>query len=282
MNFADLTPEFSSYENSAVVIQSIPYDATSTWGKGADFGPEAIIDASMNMEVYDIETNTEAYKIGIHTLPVANFDNDPAIMTDQVYKNTCDLVDDDKFVVSLGGEHSVSVGAIKAYAERYEAITVVQIDAHADMRDEYHGSPFNHACVMARVKEFADYFQIGIRSVAPEELHNINKKKILYAHQLIDRNAWQEEVVNQLNENVYLTIDLDGFDPSIMPSTGTPEPGGLLWYETLELIRLICEKKNLVGMDVVELAPNKKNKAPDFLAAKLIYKTLSYKFLAKV
>lgn len=282
MNFADLTPEFSSYENSAVVVQSIPYDATSTWGKGADFGPEAIIEASMNMEVYDIETNSEAYKIGIHTLPVANFDNDPAIMTDQVYKNTCDLVDDDKFVVSLGGEHSVSVGAIKAYSERYDDITVVQIDAHADMRDEYHGSPFNHACVMARVKEFADYFQIGIRSVAPEELHNINKKKILYAHQLIDRNAWQEEVVNQLNENVYLTIDLDGFDPSIMPSTGTPEPGGLLWYETLELIRLICEKKNLIGMDVVELAPNKKNKAPDFLAAKLIYKTLSYKYMAKV
>jgi agmatinase len=180
--------------------------------------------------------------------------------------------------VVIGGEHSVSIGAIKAQAEKHKKLTVLQLDAHSDLRDEYHGSKYNHACVMARAKELCQIVQVGIRSMDTCEKPRVDKRRMFFAEDIRDKRNWVNKVVSLLKGNVYVTIDLDVFDPSIMPSTGTPEPGGLLWYEVLDLLRLVFRKTNVTGFDVVEMCPNSTNKAPDFLAAKLIYKLISYKF----
>jgi agmatinase len=202
-------------------------------------------------------------------------------MTVQVYESALPFVQGKKFLVTLGGEHSVSVGAIQAYAEVYKNLTVLQLDAHSDMRPEYEGSRFNHACAMSRAVECCPVVHVGIRSMDVEEKKYIHPDRIFYAEKRLNDPEWMEKVLSHLSENVYLTIDLDVFDPSIMPSTGTPEPGGLFWYEVLNLIKKVNEKTNIVGCDVVELCPNKIDKAPDFLASKLIYKILSYKFNKK-
>ncbi len=277
-SFADLPKENSNFDNAAVVIVPVPYDRTSTWGKGADKGPAAILDASANMELYDIETDSEIYKIGIFTDAPVNERSSPEKMVAAVKIRTAELLAKDKFTVTLGGEHSVSIGAAKAHAEKYPDMTVLQLDAHADLRDEYDGSKYNHACVMARIKQLCPVVQVGIRSMDASEKKSIDKENTFFAEDIHDNTGWITKVISRLTENVYVTIDLDVFDPSIMPSTGTPEPGGLLWYDVLPLLKAVCEKKNLVGFDVVELCPNQNNRAPDFLAAKLIYKLLSYKF----
>ncbi|HOV12557.1 MAG TPA: agmatinase, partial [Bacteroidales bacterium] len=259
----------------------VPYDGTSTWIKGADKGPDAILEASANMELYDIETDSEVYKQGIFTSSPVMEKSSPEKMTSAVYKNALKYVADNRFLITIGGEHSVSVGAIQAHAETYDRLTVLQFDAHSDMRPEYEGSPYNHACAMARAIEFCPVVQVGIRSMDVEEKKYIIKSRVFFAEERMKNPGWMDKAVNLLSENVYLTIDLDVFDPSIMPSTGTPEPGGLFWYEVLEMIRKVNEKCNIVGFDVVELCPNKIDKAPDFLASKLIYKILSYKFNKK-
>lgn len=277
-NFGGLEEKFSRYESSNVVILPIPYDGTSTWIKGADKGPEAIIEASANMELYDIEFDTEFYTIGIHTLPSLNSYSSPEEMVHDVYKQT-KLHISDKFVISIGGEHSISFGPIKAHVEEYNPITVLHLDAHTDLRDEYEGSKYNHACVMARVKELCPIVHVGIRSQSVEEISNLDKDNIFYAHKLHNNRYWIDDVISRIKtDNVYISVDLDVFDPSIMPSTGTPEPGGLNWYETLELLEETFKRRNVVGFDVVELCPNECNKAPNFLAAKLIYKMIGYKF----
>lgn len=277
-NFGGLEEKFSMYESSNVVILPVPYDGTSTWIKGADKGPEAILEASANMELYDIEYNTEFYTIGIHTLPYVGPYNSPEEMVEDVYKHAKIHVSN-KFVITLGGEHSISYGPIKAHVEEYYPITVLHLDAHSDLRDEYDGSKFNHACVMARVKELCPIVHVGIRSQCIEEISNFEKENIFYAHKLYYNRYWIEDVISSIKtDNVYISVDLDVFDPSIMPSTGTPEPGGLQWYDTLELLEETFKKRNVVGFDVVELCPNKNNKAPNFLAAKLIYKMIGYKF----
>jgi len=280
MNYGDIPAEFSNLKKTQVVVIPVPFDGTSTWGKGADKGPDALIDASANMELYDIETNAEPYTIGIHTTKPLNYKTpeEGATVTEKVVGG---FMDQKKLVCLLGGEHSVSAGAIAAAAKRYKKLSVLQLDAHSDMREEYHGSKYNHACVMARAKDLCPVIQVGIRSMDKGELPNIKKENVFYAEKIRHNPQWIKDVVARLSDEVYLTIDLDVFDPSIMPSTGTPEPGGLGWYEVLDLLREVIKKKKLVGFDVVELAPNPKEKSSDFLAAKLVYKIIAYQFFLK-
>ena len=281
LNFAELPDEFTKLESSKTVILPVEFDETSTWIKGADKGPKAIIEASQSIELYDIETNSEPGYQGIHIDEAIAEIKHPEEMVSLCYERVKKHLAGGKFVVTLGGEHSVSIGAAKAYCEKYPNTTVVQLDAHADLRDEYHGSKFNHACVMARIREFAPIVQIGIRSVEAEESKLIEQDRIFYAENIHDKDDWIENVISLLSQNVYITIDLDVFDPSIVPSTGTPEPGGLQWYPVLGLLKRIIEKRNLVGYDIVELCPNEINKHSDLLAAKLLYKILAYDFAMK-
>lgn len=278
MNYGGLEPEFSTYENSEIAILPVPYDGTSTWIKGADRGPDAIIEASENMELYDIETESEVYRKGIATLEPVSEASSPESMASEVERRMDAILNDRKFPVLIGGEHSVSIGAFRAMKKHYENFSVLQLDAHSDMRDSYEGSGHNHACVMARAKESATVMQVGIRSSCTEEKKNIERERIIYAHERIDSETWMYEVSQKLNDNVYVTIDLDVFDPAIMPSTGTPEPDGLQYREVVNLIQLINARHNIIGLDIVELCPNDNNKAPNFLAAKLIYQILSIKF----
>lgn len=274
--FAGLPDRYKGKQSSKIAVLPVPYDGTSTWIKGADKGPLAIVEASCAVELYDIETGLEAYKQGIYTCPTLKLDAAPEKMVKQVEKAVSGLIEDGKFVVMLGGEHSITTGAVRAHKAAYKDLSVLQLDAHSDLREEYEGSPYNHACVMARVKEICPIVQAGIRSMCVEEKDSYDPRSMFFAEDIVQGYDWMERVINRLSKDVYVTIDLDVFDPSIMPSTGTPEPGGLGWYQVLELLKTLCEKKNVVGFDVVELCPSKAEKAPDFLAAKLIYKFLTY------
>jgi len=276
-NFGGLEDKFLNYQDSKFVVLPVPFDKTSSWIKGSERGPKAIIEASMNMELYDLETNSEVYKNGIFTSEEI-LSNSSEEMIECVYDRVTELIKDGKFVVTLGGEHTVSLPAIKAHHNIYDNISILYLDAHSDMRDTYLGNKFSHACVMARVKEINDNIvSIGIRSLDSSELDNINKNNTFFAKDICGSENWIGEATSKLNQNVYISIDLDVFDPSIMPSTGTPEPGGLDWYTVINFLNEVCKNKNLIGFDVVELCPTE-NIAPDFLAAKLIYKLLSYKF----
>lgn len=298
-NFGGLTAEYTNYIKAKIVVLPIPFDKTTTWGKGSDKGPKAMIEASMNMELYDIPTDSEVFLKGIFTAKDIKAPT-PETMVKKAYEKVKEFLADNKFVVSLGGEHSVSVGPIKAYAEKFKNLSVLHLDAHSDRREEYDGSKLSHACAMARAEEIINpapfkkggrikdvvpsaeevaksVVSVGIRSMDSSELKNIKKDKIFYAEEIRKSKNWIKEATNKLSKNVYVTIDLDVFDSSIMPSTGTPEPGGMDWYQVIDLLKKVSQNKNIVGFDVVELMPTA-NKAPDFLAAKLIYKLLSYKF----
>jgi len=279
IHYGDLPKPYCEFQASKVAIVPVPYDGTSTWIKGADKGPKALLDASANMEIYDIETDTEVYKIGIYTDKPITEDSSPEAMVEAVKERTLSLIDKGKFTVIIGGEHSVSIGTIQAHALKYKNLSVLQIDAHTDLRDSYEGSKNNHACVMTRAKELCPIVQVGIRSMDSGEKVNLDPNRVFWAHKIVNCDDWMDKAIDLLTENVYLTIDLDGFDPSILPSTGTPEPGGLMWYPTLKFLKKVIEKRNLVGFDIVELCPNTDDKASDFLAAKLLYKILTYKFL---
>jgi len=256
----------------------VPYDKTSTWIKGADNGPSALIEASGNMELYDIETDSSVCEKGIFTDKPVREDSTPEKMVAAVRKRVSGHLSNGKFVVVLGGEHSVTFGSVQAHADRFKDMSVLQLDAHSDLRDEYEGSKYNHACVMARIKEICPIVQVGIRSMDVSEKENLGKNNVFFAKDIHDNREWMDKAVALLKDNVYVTIDLDVFDPSIMPSTGTPEPGGLGWYDVLALLKKVVASRNVVGFDVVELCPSKHNKAPDFLAAKLVYSLLGYKF----
>jgi agmatinase len=277
-NFGDLPDEHSALENAEVVIIPVPYDGTSTWVKGADKGPEAIIEASANMELYDIETDSEAYRKGIFTAQPIKPRSSPEDMVEAVRQKVQEHLQKGKFTVVIGGEHSISVGAVKAHVGQYGDMTVLQLDAHSDLRDEYEGSKYSHACVMARIRELCPIVQVGIRSMDSSEKEALDSSRVFFARDIVESTSWVDEVVAKLSQKVYVTIDLDVFDPSVMPSTGTPEPGGLDWYGVLALLRAVCDRRDVTGFDVAELCPDSRNKAPDFLAAKLIYKLLSYKF----
>lgn len=280
--FGDFTDEQMRYESAAIAILPVPYDGTSTWIKGADRGPEALLEASYNLEFYDIETGTEVYKRGIATLEPVTESSSPEAMAQEVERRVEAMLNDGKFPVILGGEHSVSIGAFRAMARHYPDISILQLDAHSDMRDEYEGSPCNHACVMARAKELTpNITQVGIRSSAREEQHNITPERTFYAHRIADEPNWQGRVSAQLGRRVYITIDLDVFDPAYLPSTGTPEPGGLSYREVVSLLRRVIRDHEVVGIDIVELCPNPAAKASDFLAAKLLYQFLTDLYASK-
>lgn len=276
--FAGIPEEYAQEASAEIVLIPVPYDGTSTYGKGADKGPDAIFDAAENMELYDIETNSEVYKEGIFIAPTVTEDSSPEAMCDAVEAAIASYIGKGKFVTMLGGEHSVSIGAIQAFRKRYSDLSVLQIDAHSDLRPSYNGSECNHACALHRASKETNLVQVGIRSMDTVELPFLNKEKLFTSYRVRSEQDWQDNVVKQLGRNVYITIDLDAFDPSIMPSTGTPEPGGLLWNETLDLLKKVVKHCNVVGFDIVELAPIEDFHGPDFLAAKLYYKILSYKF----
>lgn len=280
-NYAALPEKFSNYNKSKVVILPVPYEGTVTYGKGASKGSKAIIEASKNMELYDIELGKEICETGIHTLKELKCEKQPEKVIEQIYTESKKLISDNKFIVMLGGEHSITTGLVKAHKEKVNNLSVLQIDAHSDLRQSYDGSIYSHACVMRRIFDMKiPFVQVGIRSQDIEEAEFIKKNnlKLFYAKDIHNNDNWIKEAISRLTENVYITIDLDGLDPSIMSSTGTPEPGGLLWYQTLKFLREVAKEKNVVGFDVVELSPVKGNYAPDFLAAKLIYKLIGYVF----
>lgn len=267
-----------SYSESGIIIVPVPYDETSTWMKGADKGPDAILEASVNLEFYDIETSSEAHLKGIFTIPPLLEKESPEKLTEDVYYRILTLLSENKFPVIIGGNHTVSIGSIKAFSEYYDNLTVLQLDAHSDLRQIYEGSEFNHACAMARAREYASLVQVGIRSMSAEELPYIEKDRIFFSHELYYDKSLYKKAIRKLSKNVYITIDLDVFDPSIMPSTGTPEPGGPSYFELLHFMRDVINARNVVGFDIVELCPSATNKAPDFIAAKIIYQLLSYRF----
>lgn len=266
------------YSCSKIIIIPVPYDKTSTWMKGSDKGPGAVMEASVNLEFYDVETETEVHLRGIHTIDPIEENRSPEAMADAVCKKVTFLLDDNKFPVVVGGNHSVSIGSLKAFSARFNNLSVLQLDAHTDLRETYEGSRLNHACAMARARELAPVVQVGIRSMSAEERDSADFGRIFFAHDLYYDKSLYGRAIEKLTENVYVTIDLDVFDPALMPSTGTPEPGGPDYYELMHFLREVSSEKNIVGFDVVELCPSSQNKSPDFIAAKVIYQLLSYIF----
>ncbi|MGI8893129.1 MAG: agmatinase [Bacteroidia bacterium] len=270
-----------SYKQAKYVIQSAPYEYTSSYLTGSSRGPEAILDASHFVEFYDEESDFEAYQAGICTLAAMSFENkvdEEAVNI--IEENTSALLDDGKFVISLGAEHTVTSGFVRAYANKVNNLSVLQIDAHSDLRDAYLGNKYSHASVMARVNELGlKITQIGIRAQEKAEADLIKSSpniNTFYAHQLRSDSSWMQKAVDTLSNNVYITIDADGFDPSLVPSVGTAEPGGLFWHETLDFLRMVCREKNVVGFDVVEVAPTEGQILSEFVLAKLIYKLIGF------
>lgn len=285
-NFLAIEKNISSFENSKIVIVQAPYEHTVSYGGGTKNGPKGIITASQYVEFYDDELDRELCKeVGIATLPPILFGKKSdakamKLIEDQVSK----LLDANKFVVTLGGEHTITQATVAAHLMKYPRMSVLQFDAHSDLRESYQGSKYSHASVMARVCELMDpkkIVQVGIRAQCIEESQFIKAKSVntFYAHTIRGGYNWSDGVMDALGDEVYITFDVDGFDPSIMPSTGTPEPNGLYWAETMQLLRRIGEKKKIVGFDVVELAPVKGVTHPDLTAAKLTYKMMNYAFM---
>lgn len=278
MNYAGIPDEYAQLNSSKIVLIPVPYDGTSTWGKGADKGPEAFLEASANMEIYDIETDSEVYKNGVFLADPVNENSSPEAMVEAVHKKASEYIKMGKFVTLFGGEHSVSIGSIRAFKENFDNLTVLQFDAHADLRPEYEESKCNHACAVHEAQHTTNLVQIGIRSMDTVEKPFLKKENCFFAHQIFADPNWMNKALSRITDNVFITIDLDVFDSSIMPSTGTPEPGGLNWYQVIDFIKLVIKNKNVVGFDIMELCPNDINRGPDFLAAKLYYKILSYVF----
>jgi len=266
-NFLGLDEQ--NYETAKVAVFPVPYNSTTYWKSGTKEGPQALIEASRHIELYDLETKKNLVETGIFTLPFLEpSKNSPEETMERIEKAVSQILRDKKFLFMLGGEHSITFGAVSAFAKENKDFSVLQIDAHSDLRDEFEGTKFHHACVMKRIKDLGiSITQVGIRSSSADDQF----ENVFFAPDLpIDK------IIATLKEKVYLTFDLDGLDPSIMPATGTPEPGGLGWYETLNLIREVAKQRKIIGADVVELDPIPGMHAPDFLAAKLVYKIISY------
>lgn len=280
--YAGIPEQNATLEHAEVMLLTVPYDGTSTWGKGADKGPELFLNASENMELYDIETDSEPYLHGVYLAGEVKEDSSPEAMTEAVYQKTRELLQHQgKLFTLFGGEHSVSIGSIRAVGEKYDQLTVLQLDAHTDLRPEYHGSSCNHACAVFEANQKHNLVQVGIRSMDIEEKAYLPEGNVFFAHHIHQNPDWVNDVLKKVSGNVYITIDLDAFDPALAPSTGTPEPGGLPWYPTLELLRKVFEKCNVVAFDIVELMDSPMAKPTAFLAAKLYYKMLAYYFNSK-
>lgn len=275
-------PELYDYENCSVVIQSVPYEHTSSYQTGSYKGPQAIIETSHFVEFYDEELDQETFrKTGICTLEPLNFENKfDKDAVDHIEAETLKHLNNGKFVISLGAEHTVSYGFYKAMAQMHPDVSVLQIDAHSDLRQQYHDNPFSHASVMARINDHKPLIcQAGIRAQCKEEadlIKNSDNIHTWYAHQIRTNPNWTDEIVNTLKPKVYITIDADGFDPSVIPNVGTAEPGGLLWFETLNLLKKVCLEKEVVGFDIVEVAPQEGSIISEYTLAQLLYRILGY------
>ena len=282
--FLALDEAASHFGGSKAVILPVPYETTTSYGGGARGGPGAIVEASRYIELYDQELRIDPSSMGIHTLPALELSRDgaPAAMAEleAAYSRVADVVQD-RFLVMLGGEHSVSTPAIRAQAARVGRLSVLQLDAHADLRAEFEGSAHSHACAMARVLDVADLVSVGVRGVSEEEVEVADRNEgvtLIWADEMWEDDAWMDRALSALGDPVYLTFDVDYFDPSLVPSTGTPEPGGGDWYRTLRFLRRVFRERTVVACDVVELAPTPGVHAPDFLVAKLVYKLIGYRF----
>jgi agmatinase len=278
-NFAGLVPSYSNLQTAKVVILPVPYDSTTEWHSGTREGPQAIIEASQYLELYDIELDRDIYNVGIHTLPkVQPLLNSPEKMIDRVYRIATELTKQAKFLVMLGGEHSLSLGMVQALRENFHDLCVLQLDAHADLRDEYLGTKYSHACVMRRISELCPIVQVGVRSLSREEQQFLAQNNLhpFYISTPSSVLTSTESIIASLSDNVYVSIDLDVFDPSVMPAVGTPEPGGMQWHEVVNLLRVVTLHKNVVGFDLVELCPKEGTASCAFLAAKLAYKLIGY------
>jgi agmatinase len=286
-NYFGLPDEFSNKDHSKVVIVPVPYEATVSYGKGTSKAPAAVLEASQQVELFDDELWIEPHKIGIYTHeavlmdPVVGAESPTAFQA--LHDVISPIIETGKFPISIGGEHSLSLGAIKACAKRYPDLSILQIDAHGDLRKSYDGNPYSHASVAYHVYKALPQpliTQVGIRNISQEEANWLEEDKpninIFWAR---NQERWNfHEIIHTLSDNVYLTIDVDGLDSSVMPSTGTPEPGGMSWYQLIDLIKVLCIRKNVVGADIVELAPIPNLHAPDFLVAKLLYKLIGYRY----
>jgi len=276
--FGGIGSEYARFDRSEILLQSIPYDGTSTWGKGADRGFHEFLEAAENMELYDIETDSEVYRKGIHLLPELKESASPESVYRAVRSQTEKLLSTNKFLTFFGGEHSISIGIIEAYREVFRDLTVLQLDAHADLREQYLGTPYNHACAMHRASKDTNLIQVGIRSMDISEKEHLNPDHCFFDREIHSGDGWMDETINLMTDHVYLSLDLDVLDPSVMPATGTPEPGGMDWPMITGYLKQVFMQKNIVGFDIVEFAPIRNLKAPGFLVAKLYYKLLSYKF----
>lgn len=279
MNFCGLDGPRTEYRRCRFVVLPVPYDATTSYQGGTRWGPQAIITASAYLEWYDEELDFEPCERGIYTSPYLECDaRGPEYMVSAVERKIGEVLRDGKFPVMLGGEHILTVGAVRAVREAFPEISVLHIDAHADMRDTYQNSPYSHACVGRRIYELCPIVQVGIRSMSKEESVFIREKNIssFSSHFVMERENWVEMVLEKLKREVYITIDVDCFDPAIMPATGTPEPGGLSYREVIKLLKAVTENFRVRGFDLVELSPIAGMVAPDFLCARLAYRLMGY------
>ena len=277
-NFLALDEELSSYASARAVVLPVPYEATVTYGVGTRMGPQAIINASRQIETYDYDFRCEPCRCGIATSDeLDQVVSSPKDMMNRIERKAAKILDDGKFLLTLGGEHSISYPLVKAHHKRYPEVSVLHIDAHTDLRDEYQGSKFSHACVMSRIAEVCDFVSVGVRSFSglANERKAIDRGRIITASDFHHRADIVSLILSMLSDDVYISFDLDGFDPTIMPAVGTPEPGGLLWEETIVLLNEVSQSKCMVGADVVELAPVPGLIHPDFTAAKLAYKIIA-------
>ena len=279
--FGGALPHAKSFDDSRVVFLPVPVDRTTSYVQGTRNGPREILQASSHMELWDEELGVDIHDIGLFTLPEMELPfGELQPLMDEIRRVASEILTRDKFLVTLGGEHSITPPLVAAAAAKYPGLHVLQIDAHADLRDCYMGTPHNHACAMRRSLEFAPITQVGIRSMSTEEAAVAGRLKttIFYDHDMRREPDWITRIVESLRDPVYITIDVDGMDPAIMPATGTPEPGGLSWYEMLALLRATMTRRTVVAFDIVELSPLPGIMAPNFLCAKLIYKMLTYQF----
>jgi len=282
-NFLGIPDDEARYETARGVVVPVPWEATVSYGAGTAKGPAAILDASRYVELYDEVLREEPYrKGGIHTAPaVDGSGDDPVAFLDGLESVAARLFADGKFPVFLGGEHSLTTAPVRAARAAFEDLSVLQFDAHADLRESYEGTPWSHACVMRRVHELGvPAVPIGIRAISVEEAEFVHDEglPVFWSHRIAHGEEWMDTVLNTLSDTVYITFDVDYFDPSLIPATGTPEPGGGFWHETMRFLGYLFEDKNVVGMDVVELAPIEGLHAPDFVIARLVHRCLGYKF----
>lgn len=283
-NFLGLDEEDANLDRAKIVILPVPFERTVSFGRGTSKGPHSIIYASRSLELYDDELGCEPYSVGIHTLSELESNVDPAELVEDLSGVCAGLLDQGKFIITLGGEHSITYGTVKAHKDKFGEFSVLNIDAHCDLRDTYEGTKYNHACVMRRIlEEGINVTEVGIRSYSLEEAEFIKGRedvKIIHAREISENKEqkWVEGVLSTLLPKVYISIDTDAFDPSIVPGTGTPEPGGLDWYQVIRLIREVFRSREVIGLDIVELAPIAGITGPDVLAAKLAYKAIGYKF----